>query len=471
MTLALCGTAFAQSDNGTITVNGKAGYDYTIYRVFNVEYNDTTSAFRYYKNDAWAGFYATTAFTNYFTVSTENGKDYIAVTDGTTFGDAEAKAFAEAALAYAKANNVANDGTKTAGDDNKASFSNLPYGYYLVDSSMGALCHIDTAKPNATVNEKNDIPEIEKEVKEADGSWAEANDVNVGDVIEFRSIVTVQKGAQNYVVTDTFTHMTLESIDGIKVDNTGDYIDASGKYTQTPATVAKTETSFTITFDNDYIKTLAAGTKLYIYYTAKLTSDAVIDTGDPNDVKLTWGDDPAKNHDEDETKTYNWSFNVLKYTKNGADETPLAGAKFKLHKEAADGTVVKFNTVSTNNYQYKADGSVEEITTDSTGAFKLYGLDEGVYYLEETEAPDGYTKLASAIKVEILSDGTGTTLTKTIKQDNAALTGDTVKVENKTGSVLPSTGGIGTTIFYVAGIVLVLGAAAIIIARRKSEQE
>lgn len=194
--IRMVGAAMAAND-GTLTVEGKEGYSYSIYRVLDVEYNEATGAFRYFENDKWASFYATSTFTDAFDVSIENGVTYVAAKS--TFTDAAAAGFAKDALAYAKTNNIASEGTSTAAASGDTTFTGLPYGYYLVDSSMGALCVLNSAIPSQTVHEKNDVPEIEKKIVEGE-NLVDENSASIGDIVTYQAKITVQKGAENYVM-------------------------------------------------------------------------------------------------------------------------------------------------------------------------------------------------------------------------------------------------------------------------------
>ena len=164
------------------------------------------------------------------------------------------------------------------------------------------------------------------------------------------------------------------------------------------------------------------------------------------------------------TTTYTWKVDVFKYTMNGETETALAGATFTLSKSKDGSNPIVLVSEGNNVYRVAKTGetgTVTEITTDATGRFTIKGLDADTYYLTETKAPDGYNKLAGPVTIVIGENGVVNGTTEAPQGVNE------VKVLNQTGAELPSTGGIGTTIFYVAGGVLVIGAAALLIAKRK----
>lgn len=217
---------------------------------------------------------------------------------------------------------------------------------------------------------------------------------------------------------------------------------------------------FTPKFYEKYQKDIDEGrlTEIYVSYVAQVTDTAPVKTAMKNTTYLTYGEKGTKSS-ESETKTYTYSIPVFKYT--GID-TPLANAKFILSEveNAAESDAINF--VSNGSfYRYSTDQRKgnKTLTSGTNGRVDIEGLQEGVYFLKEIEAPKGYNKIQKSIKIEILSDGN-------IKVNDAAITGD-VKVENNTGSVLPSTGGMGTTLIYVVGSILVLASGIVLFSKRK----
>ena len=178
-----------------------------------------------------------------------------------------------------------------------------------------------------------------------------------------------------------------------------------------------------------------------------------------NTTWLTYGDKNTET-DKSETKTYTYGIPVFKYT--GTD-TGLADAKFILSRkaDASETDAIKFDS-NGNTYRYDAEQKNGNATLVSPagGHFEIQGLEAGVYYLKETEAPKGYNKIQRSIKIEILSNGT-------IKVDGTAIADGIVKVQNNTGSILPSTGGMGTTLIYVVGSILVLASGMVLFNKRK----
>ena len=225
--------------------------------------------------------------------------------------------------------------------------------------------------------------------------------------------------------------------------------------------------TFDVAFNNDFIAGLAKGTQFTVYYSATLNEKAkIVDDGNDNTVFLTYGEDNTWTTAQHTTSTFTWKIDVLKYTMNGDNKDALAGAKFQLLK---GNTPIKFTQVAATEgvptYMVDEASSVDTITTDENGTFYIVGLDEGSYALHETEAPAGYNKLAADLSIIISSthDDENLDAEYEINKDTPA----TIEVENKTGSLLPETGGIGTTIFYVVGGLLMVAALVVLVSKKR----
>ena len=463
LAFALAVPAFAAGETGSITINDAVvGQTYTIYQILDLEsYNASANAYAYKAATAWSAFINDGAIKDTYVKVDAQG--YV-----TWVKDADAAAFAKAAQKYAKENNsIANQGSVTA-TTTTVSFTGLDLGYYLVDTTLGTLCSLDTTNPDVVMEEKNEVPTNVKTVQEdSTSNYGEKNDADIGQTVNFKSTITAQAGAENYVFHDTMSAgLTYTGVTGITLNNAA--VDASN-YT----VVAEGLTdgcTFEVRFTQSFCDTLKANDQIVISYTATLNENAVIaGDGNPNTSKVSYGDSSNTKYTPDsQTKTYTWDVDVFKYTMNGETETALAGATFTLSKKSDGSNPIALVSKGNNVYRVaKTDetGTVTEITTDATGKFTIKGLDADTYYLTETAAPAGYNKLADAVTIVIGENGVvnGTT--------EAPQGVDEVKVLNQTGAELPSTGGMGTTLFYVLGGVLVVGAVVLLITKKRMGAE
>ena len=466
MVVAMSATVFATeiptAMTGTLTVNNTVkDADYTIYRLFDLESyagSESTDAHSYTVSAKWAEYFKDGAEgRSYFDVDT-NG--YVTAKEGMNAAE-----FAQKALEYAKANNIENDGTKT-GTGSSIKFDNLALGYYLVDSSVGALCALTTTDPDGVVIEKNAQPSLDKKVQEnseagnADGGWKDRNDANVGETVKFKATITVEGIAKSYVLHDTMDDgLTFSNVTGVTLN---DKTVASSDYTvKTNVDHNGVTHTFDVTFTEDFCKTLKSGDVIVVYYEAVLNDKAVVKAPENNKAHLSYKDASDVEHEtpDSETKTYTWEIPVLKYA-NGDAAKVLAGAKFSLFTDEDCTEMVKFTAKDGNIYRVDPEGTVTEITTPEDGKFVIEGLDAGTYYLKETEAPAGYNKLGTIVKVTIDHEGK-------ITVDKSETATDLVKVNNNSGTELPSTGGTGTTIFYVLGSILVIGAGVLLVTKKR----
>ena len=459
----------ATTEKGEITIDKAIdGQTYTIYKLLDLEsYDKPNNHYSYRPSTEWKNFFETTEAKNYVTVD-ENG--YANWVKG-----ADQAEFAQKALAYATTNGIGNKGTAKA-SNNTVTFKNLDLGYYLVDSSVGALCLLDTTNPTATIQEKNGVPSVKKTITDG-GVLAtdhKSNSVNIGDTVTFQTIIDVKKGAQGYVLHDTLsTGLKLIS----KINDLTDSpimavasgTDESGKAfhnnltKDSHYTITYDDHSFTVTILDSYLKTHeTVDYHIAINYKAILTDAAVVGgAGNTNETYLKYGVSSESTHST--TTTYTFGIPVLKYT--GDVNNPLAGAKFKLYTNPTcndDNTALKFKL---NGAKYRYDSTNGEYVLTSlngTGHIDIEGLEAGTYYLKEIEAPKGYNLLANAVEVQITQDG------KVMVKKGENLEEVTeVDVENKTGTVLPSTGGVGTTMIYLIGGALVLGSGVVLVTKRR----
>ena len=456
--------AMAEGETGSITINDAVvGQTYTLYQILDLEsYNASANAYAYKATTAWNTFINSDAIKGTYVEVDAQG--YVTWKDG-----ADAAAFAKATQKYAKDNSIANQGSVTA-TTTTVSFTGLDLGYYLVDTTLGTLCSLDTTNPNVTMEEKNEVPTNVKTVEEdSTGNYGEKNDADIGQTVNFKSTITAQAGAENYVFHDKMSEgLTYTGVTGITLN--GAVVAESNYEVTAPAADGDT---FDVTFTQAFCDTLKANDKIVVSYTATLNEKAVIaGAGNPNTSKVSYGvkdgttSEPSGTTPPSETTTYTWDLDVLKYA-NGDESKVLKDAEFVLLNSAKTkvATIVNGKVTGWADVPAAVDGTIAwptntVLTTGENGKIEIDGLDADTYYLREVKAPAGYNKLPDDVSIVI----TGAT-----KGDNDELTYTTVlaKVNNQSGTELPSTGGIGTTIFYVAGGVLVIGAAALLIAKRK----
>ena len=478
LTLVLSmGTMAFAADTGTITIdNALEGAEYKIYKMLDFAPSNTAGDKGIYTIvDGWADFFATAPATNYFTVTTNAGQTTVTLKDGVTTVD---QTLAKAAIAYAEEKGIAATETKTASGDlvdpetgKEVKFENLALGYYAIDTSLGTLCALTNTNSDFKATEKNEKPDIDKFVQEDslsenntnDNGWGKVNDADIDQKVYYKSTITVGVGATNYVMHDTMeAGLTFNNDVVVKLAD-GTVVDAAN-YTVT-ASPADGHT-FDVAFNNEFIAGLAQGTQFTVYYSATLNENAkIVDDGNDNEVYLSYGEDSKWETGKHYTSTYTWKMDVLKFTQDGT-KVPLAGAKFQLLDK--DSNAIKFTKVAdaaVPTYKVDVNGTVDTIETDANGKFELVGLDEGAYKLHETEAPAGYNKLAADLDVVITSTYDEAALTASYKINNADPA--TIEVENKTGGLLPETGGMGTTMFYIVGIVMMIGAAVVLVSKKR----
>ena len=484
-------TAAAATGTGSITIeNAVTNQTYKIYRILNLEYHADTNSYRYTANGAWEGFILRE--NNNFKLDKETGAVTWINTNPENNGTA-IQQIANSAGKYAEytSNNVQEDGSAKA-NGITLTFSNLPLGWYLVVSDLvdldkGALCSIGTTDPNAVIREKNSKPTIEKEVYEGD-TLGYSNDAGIGDTVKFQTRIHVTDGnPTNYVLHDTMAKGLDFNEKSVTVLLMRDPKTGGSNYSGnlTPGTDYElvTSTSDTCTFEIKFLKPLKPYDYIQVDYSATVTSDAVIGTtGNDNKAVLTYGNNSTTT-ESSTTKTYVWEMGVRKFANLGGDDTnhALADAEFQLYKKDGDTQkYAKFVETSTTSV-YKLTGWTNNATeaikvkTPANGNITFEGLDAGTYYLEETKAPVGYNKLTAPITV-VIDRGTlptvaSQTISYTVKYGDTTADDHVVRVENKAGTVLPSTGGMGTTLFYVIGGGLMVAAIVLLVTKKRMENK
>ena len=392
----------------------------------------------------------------------------------------------------------------------------LTAGYYMfkdvtaVEQGDALSLHLTKVVGPTTLQAKKDVPEVEKKVKEnvkattetAYGTqYNDTADYNIGDMVPFHLIGSVPD-MSNY---DTYKYIFHDTLDAafdapanadVKVYLSSDKIkDNTDSDITEKDTVEVANNNITVTFDN--LKTVdgvVKGKYIIVEYSAKLNSNAVIGgAGNRNSVYLEYSNNPNQSGTgdsdntgrtpEDKVVVFTYELDTTKVDKNDSTKK-LKNAKFKLYRGSGEEKqYAQVTDGKLSGWIGEADRATE-LSSDAQGLFKVAGLDDGTYYLEETVAPDGYNKLTNPVTVIISADTTNgqewtnydqIPLTKIdVTVDGTKGTGDTVAgtaaitVANVKGNTLPSTGGMGTVLLYVAGIaVFVLAGATLVMALRR----
>lgn len=469
---------------GSITLNGAtAGKSYRIYRIFDLQYvAGTPVKVAYTMTEDWADFFKTEPGSKYLLDKQPSGKTLNQiVVDGEikfiNITETNKADFAKDALVYAA--KLPGDAEKTA-DGKTLVFDELPLGYYLVypvgatgiQDGRTAICSLTSTTPNATANVKAKYPTFDKDAEGQESKDDKVvGSVQVGDDVKFTltSYVPDTTGYDTYIFRfkDKMSDGLQLNVDSFKITVGG--VTLAPEY-YTLDTTATDETTFTVTFDILKMvadKVATVNQKIEVVYTAKVLESAVEQVED-NKAKLEYSNDPG-----DETKTEEtpevvvkvYSAKIVINKVDGANKTlKLPGAQFVLYK-VVDGDILYYHwNAADEKVEWVAEYAEEDIrTTDEDGAAAFTGLEDGTYFLKEIVAPNGYNLLPDPIEVDV---------PKATEDDNGdpielAPVAVTATVENNTGTTLPSTGGIGTTIFYVLGGVLVVGAAVLLVTKKR----
>lgn len=476
------GTAAANAQTCTITAPNN-GHTYVIYQIFTARYETTEDGTEKMSDVKWG----------------QNGKDGTA---GSTVDETVLKAL-EAVNGKSDTEKLAViqqyvDLTGAAIGEIKdgASYRGTA-GYYLIKDKDGTLSEGQNATPfivqavgTLTITPKTgDTPDFEKKIKDINDSdstaytdWQDSADYDIGDSIPFKLEGTVAGDYDSYDQYYFAFHdveekgLSFEGASKVKVYVDDQELTDSSKY-QIQTTVSD-ECSFEVIFPNlKTISSVKAGSKIRVEYYSTLTKDAVLGSrGNVNKAQLEYSNNPSDvQHGTAKTPwdaviAFTYKVVVNKYANNVLDGNKLAGAEFTLEKKNADNTWKTLALVKSN------DGT----------SFSFSGLDDGQYRLTETKAPQYYNKLVDPIEFKVEAghttvwDGenrtqvlTSLTGTKTSGEIGFTFTPDTsdgslsTNVINKSGATLPETGGIGTTIFYIIGGVLVVGAAVALITKKR----
>lgn len=464
--------------SGSITITNPAmGETYKLYRLFDATVPATGDSIAYTGT-------VPTDLATYFTADT-NG--YITATDA-AWRDANTKTEMSDGLRSALtqwAKNATPVATAVS-DGSELQFTSLKYGYYVVGSTQGTAITVDSTKPEATIVDKNS--------SEATGltKTVDDDDVNIGDTVTYTVAFTTSNytgaGADSkkiisYTITDTLPEfLSNVSVTSIIVDNDGNSATADDR---TDVTAQFSEKKIVIDwYDEDNGKFLYNnGATITITYTAVVTDEAAIDgEGNKNKVTVQWTTEgettPGTEKLEGEEVIYTYAIALKKVDQKG---NALSGATFEFpfyvkETKDTDGAYIYAGTTP-------GTGLTNQITTPDDGVIIVKGVATGTYSIKEVKAPDGYNMLAGPVSITAAKTGKTTTNTTIYLDENGNVT-DTetetkveiinnnvaataIAVVNKAGAVLPSTGGMGTTIFYVTGSILVLAAVVLLVTKKR----
>ena len=492
MTMTMSVTAFAAGTGNSLTVNVKDGQDLkgqtiSLYKLFGLttSKSEDETNYAYTVNDTYKATLATTLSI----ADTSKNEEFVKKVSG--FDATEVQKFANDFTAAALNNKLS--ATTTSGKINESKtfydFPNLESGYYLVYVTGGkeiqsSLVTVEEGKTN-TVNLKTEAPSITKK--------ADKDTVSIGQVVKYTvtGYVPDTTGYSEYVYK---IHDTLSTgLDFVNDENgtalgegattvnvTVAFKDAGVTDASTAPTTATLDTANKRKMSLDLSAWVRAnqtnkGKKFTVTYYAKVNKDAVVT--EKNKAQLEYGNKPGETTTTtpSEAKTPTYPLDIKKFAKNGGKT--LAGAKFKLYSNKTDADKANENAIKVSAVTDKAGHYVVDPTSTTTEFesvasidaknYNLHvnGLAAGTYYLVETEAPAGYNKLTDPIKVEITKDGDSWTISKNDAKEEDKI----IDVENSTGSLLPSTGGMGTIAFTVVAALLVLGVAVSFIRDKKRE--
>ena len=484
MVFALATTAFAQDvtvtgGTGSITISNAAkGETYAIYKLFDA----TVSADG--KSIAYTGTIPESLNT-YFAADI-NG--YISATDAAKDG-ANMSEGLKTALKVWTATATATSAAES--DGSALNFKELAYGYYVVTTTQGEqLISVDSTMPSVTIFDKNSSKPTEL------SKTASEHNVSIGDTVTYTvrfktsNYYGAGKDAKeilSYTIEDTLPEfLSNVTVTSIIVDNDGD--DTTNE-DQTDVTAQFANKKIVIDwYDKENNKFLYDnGATVTITYTAKVTDKAVIDgAGNANKVTVTWttkdGNQPDPGKLEDEETIFTYAI-ALKKVNNKGKALPGAVFEFPFYVKStadANGAYIYAGTTA-------GEGLTNQITTPDDGVIVVKGVKTGRYEIKEVTAPAGYNKLTDPVTVDAVKTSSTTTHTIVYLDENGNVVDKTAKVTevkvdidtiaatpvvvvNKAGTELPSTGGMGTTVFYVLGAVLVVGAGVLLVTKKRMSQ-
>lgn len=511
-----------ENTTGTITISGVSvqkvegqenEYEipstYTAYKMFDLEsYDVEEEKYNYVPTEKWEAFFKEDNVSNYIYINSNGYVEWKKI-DGEDL-DKRAAEVSKLALEYLnKVNGDENPNNDISGNSGFAIVEGTPQynattdltladiklvdlnlGYYLVDSTAGALCGLTTTRPNASFKAKNEAPTITKQVKEdgidenSGSPWGSSNDADVDQVVEFDTTITVRAGAENYVLHDqmdpglTFCgEPQVRHVSGGQSHpmNTSYYkVVKAGDKDEQGNDLITDSCDFEIRFIGEFYQNVVSGDRVVVLYTAKLNEDAIYaEQGNKNEVWLGYGNNSHTTHDTTITKTY--GFDLAKTTTSGE---LLNGAKFEIYPTSTEGSPIVFVLDNDNKQGMEFSHSIyrrateaeinnEEVTKYTglevkDGYIRIVGLDKSHYYLKETVAPENYNKLAERKEISLEHNNF-----LQFDSSNKPVTNTGFQVTNQSGTILPETGAAGTTMFIALGSVVVIATGLLLVTKKR----
>lgn len=466
--------AFAAAGTGTITIqNASKGETYKAFKIFNAKVDPTTQGITY--QELTSGQIENEHLKAVFE---KDKAGYIVKKTA-----ANDEAVIAAIKAYVGDDTVNLDVAKSVkATGNTVTMSGLEYGYYYVTSTLGSAISITSTNPNATIRDKNTtgpvVPGEDGKVKKSD-----KESVSIGDTVTYTVKFTAtnyyakteggeSKQIKQYVINDTLPAFLKDvKVESLKIGDTA--ITPAPQFANKKIVINWVDASNNSLYDNK--------TDIEIKYSAKVTDTGIVydGAGNTNEVTISWiyVDDSQETTDKitGSDTIFTYALAIKKINKDGK---ALPGAQF----------TVPF-AVNGSNGDYTVTGTGSTVVDcDANGVVIIKGVAAGKYTIEEKTAPDGYNILSAPFEVEAIKSGKTTTnwtqyikdgqITDTqvdgstaITYSNATLAASVTAIVNYKGTELPTTGGIGTTIFYLIGAILVIGAGVVFVTRRRMHSD
>lgn len=499
---ALCTTtpAMAEGTTGTITVTSNSkefeGQTVSAYQVFKADNGS------YVLNDTFKKFFVDECDLTNDTTLSSKAFEYVNAlgkNDGQNVINF-AKKMRAWVLAQTPAIGATGTGKAAENSGKYVATMTVAPGYYLVVPTLGstgnnnrgtdAMLTNVVADETASINLKSEYPTVSKTINGEHGAMDQI-DKEIEFTVKSKVPDTTNFKTYNMKFTDSFTDGLTFVPGSVTVEIGGHPMTATTDYTVTAPSGGNTLAIELVDVKGHITGSqYATGEEIVITYKAKLNKNAVADDPETNEVKINYSNDPNGGYDGetevDKDKVYTFDIDLHKYAA-GNESAYLAGAEFKLYdnednaKGETPDTAIKLVKTDATHYrvatadEITTPGALEitdTITTVSTGMVNIDGLGEGDYWLKETKEPSGFNKPADPFKINIAAefgpDGTLTSSTVTVDSTANSANDHTVKIENRQGTLLPGTGGMGTVIFTVIGVAVIAGGAAWYVSRRRS---